>query len=88
MLDTLIKDGKGLFDFLNIDQLIKFKKKCRQLNVKVALAGNIGIGDLDKIKKIAPDIIGIRSAVCENHDRKKGTIKSFLIKDFMKKLNN
>jgi uncharacterized protein (UPF0264 family) len=88
MLDTLIKDGKGLFDFLTIDDLIKFKNKCKELNIQIAIAGNITIGDLDKIKRISPDIIGIRSAVCENHDREKGTIKSLLIKEFMKKLNN
>lgn len=88
MLDTCIKDGKCLFDFLSTHQLSKFNKKGKELNLKVALAGNIRSKDLNKIKQIEPDIIGIRSAVCENNDREKGSIKMSLVRNFMNKLNN
>jgi uncharacterized protein (UPF0264 family) len=69
MLDTHVKDGKGLFDFLNVDELIQFKEKANDLNVEVALAGRLMKKDLEKIKQIKPDIIGVRSIVCENFDR-------------------
>ena len=87
MLDTFIKDDKGLFDFLNVNQLKKFKKKALKLNLKIALAGKLKIEDIDKIKLISPDIIGLRSAVCENFDRDKGTIKKELIERLKNKLN-
>ena len=81
MLDTYIKDEKGLFDFLNITQLNEFKDKAHQLNLKVALAGNIKQNVLPKIKEINPDILGIRSMVCERHDRNNGKIRLDLIEN-------
>lgn len=81
MLDTYIKDGKSIFDFLDVDSLIKFKEKAKKLNLQVALAGNIMKKDIPKIKEISPDIIGVRSIVCEGFDRNNGTIKSDLIEN-------
>ncbi|TFG06762.1 MAG: hypothetical protein EU539_06820, partial [Promethearchaeota archaeon] len=87
MLDTYIKDGKGLFDFLSVNDLIEFKNKARKLNLKVALAGNLMTRDLKKIKEIMPDVIGVRSVVCEGFDRDKGSIKQDLIERLKSELN-
>ncbi len=81
MLDTYIKDGKGLFDFLNIDQLKLFKDKAKELKLEVALAGNLRKESLPKIREIWPDIIGVRSIVCEGYDRNNGMIKGHLIEE-------
>ncbi|MHA1804297.1 MAG: (5-formylfuran-3-yl)methyl phosphate synthase [Promethearchaeota archaeon] len=86
MLDTYIKDGTCLFDFLNEKKLITFVNKARKLNLQVALAGNLRKNHLDKIKSIEPDIIGIRTAVCEGYDRNRGQIKSELIEEFKNEL--
>lgn len=88
MLDTYIKDDKNLFDFLNVNQLIEFKNKANELNLKVALAGNLKNSVLAKIKKINPEIIGVRSMVCEGHDRNKGTIRLDLIENLKSQLSN
>jgi len=87
MLDTFIKDGKCIFDFLNVDQLIQFKENAKEANIEVALAGSLKMDDIPKIKEISPDIIGVRSAVCEGFDRNNGTIKADLINNLMKELN-
>ncbi|TFG01491.1 MAG: hypothetical protein EU540_03570 [Promethearchaeota archaeon] len=79
MLDTYIKDGMGLFDFLSVEELIKFKEKAKELDLKVALAGRIMIKDILKLRQISPDIIGVRSVVCEAFDRNNGMIKKGLI---------
>ncbi|MFW9771066.1 MAG: (5-formylfuran-3-yl)methyl phosphate synthase [Promethearchaeota archaeon] len=84
MLDTYIKDDKGLFDFLNVEQLIEFKNIAKELNLEVALAGNLRLDSIAKIKEISPDIIGVRSLVCEGYDRENGTIQSHLIEDLKK----
>ena len=81
MLDTYIKDKYGLFDFLNVSQLIEFKEKANQLNLKVALAGKLNKNVLHKIRKVSPDIIGVRSMVCEGFDRNQGSISVDLIED-------
>ncbi|MHA2008686.1 MAG: (5-formylfuran-3-yl)methyl phosphate synthase [Promethearchaeota archaeon] len=86
MLDTYIKDKKGLFDFLTVKELSEFKKEAHLLKLKVALAGNIKQDVLPKIKKIHPDIIGVRSMVCERNDRDRGSIQLNLIENLKYKL--
>ena len=86
MLDTFIKDEKGLFDFLSLDQLKLFKKKAKKNNLEVALAGHLMIDSLPMIKEIMPDIIGVRSLVCEGYDRNNGMIRGHLIEDLKAEL--
>jgi uncharacterized protein (UPF0264 family) len=88
MLDTFIKDGKGLFDFLSTSNLKNFVDKANEFNVKTALAGSLKLKDLGRIKDISPDIIGVRSVVCEGFDRVNGEIKLELIRNFRKELYN
>ena len=88
MLDTYIKDGKGLFDFLKVEQLIQFKNKASKFGLDVALAGNLRTKDIPLIKMISPEIIGVRSAVCEGYDRNNGSIKADLIEKLKEELYN
>jgi len=81
MLDTYFKDGSNLFDFLNKDQLIEFSSIGREHGVQIALAGNLRTSDLNQIKNISPDIIGVRSVVCNNYDRINGAIQGRLIEE-------
>jgi uncharacterized protein (UPF0264 family) len=76
MIDTAIKNGNSLFDHLSFNNLYEFITKSRQLNVKTALAGSLKFKDLKVIKKLEPNIIGVRSMVGENFDRINGTINS------------
>ena len=86
MLDTYIKDEKNLFDFLSVNQLIEFKNKAIKSNLGVALAGNLNFKVLPKIKQISPDLIGVRSVVCEKNDRNNGKIKADLIQNLKQEL--
>jgi uncharacterized protein (UPF0264 family) len=86
MLDTYIKDDKCLFDFLSIERLLQFKELAKELNLKVALAGKLKNNDIPKLRKIEPDIIGVRSMICEGFDRDNGEIKIELIEKLKKKL--
>ena len=86
MLDTFIKDGKGLFDFLSVEQLKFFKNKAKKLNLEVALAGYLMKESLPMIKEIMPDIIGVRSIVCEGYDRNNGIIRGHLIDELIAEL--
>ncbi|MFX0026688.1 MAG: (5-formylfuran-3-yl)methyl phosphate synthase [Candidatus Hermodarchaeota archaeon] len=86
MLDTYIKDDKGLFDFLSVKQLLRFKNLAKDLNLEVALAGNLRKDSISKINEISPDIIGVRSVVCEGFDRRKGTIQNYLIEELKNEL--
>jgi len=78
MVDTAVKDGKTAFEFMDENQLIEFVSAGQERKMEVALAGNLGFGDLKTLKRIDPDIIGIRGAVCGG-DRK-AKIKEELVK--------
>ena len=69
MLDTAIKDGSTLFDVLSLDELEEFIGLARELNCQVGLAGAIDFEHLHRIHALAPDIIGIRGALCAQTNR-------------------
>ncbi|MDK2915891.1 MAG: (5-formylfuran-3-yl)methyl phosphate synthase [Euryarchaeota archaeon] len=64
MIDTGIKDGKGLFDFMDEETLNQFTERNRELGLQTALAGSLKFEDLDALKRIDPEIIGVRGMVC------------------------
>uniref|UniRef100_A0A7C3MC62 (5-formylfuran-3-yl)methyl phosphate synthase n=1 Tax=Archaeoglobus fulgidus TaxID=2234 RepID=A0A7C3MC62_ARCFL len=65
MVDTAIKDGTSLFDHMKVSDVEKFVSLARDNGLMVALAGNIGWNHIEMLKKLSPDIIGVRSIVCE-----------------------
>lgn len=85
MLDTLFKDGKSLFDALPLDVIGNFVDAGHQAGLKVALAGSINASHITMLRKLKPDIIGVRGAVCENSDRHK-TISVSRIQQFTTQL--
>ncbi len=76
LVDTGIKDGKTLFDFMSTEKIRDFTEKGHEFCLLVALAGSLQAGDIDVLRKLKPDVIGIRGAACDNYDRKTGTISS------------
>ncbi len=82
MLDTLIKDGKGLFDALTLDELAEFVSLAKERNLLVALAGSVNKEHLADLASIGTDIVGIRGAVCPQADRSLG-IQKHLVREFM-----
>jgi Uncharacterized protein conserved in archaea len=81
MIDTGIKDGKSLFDFLGDADLSRFIQESHQLGLETALAGSLTFGDLEGLRTLGPDIIGVRGMVCGG-DRN-STIQADLVKKAM-----
>jgi uncharacterized protein (UPF0264 family) len=77
MIDTAVKDGKSLFDFMTEEQLEEFTSRNADLGVMTALAGSLTFEDIPPLKRIDPDIIGVRGMVCGG-DRS-STIKPDLV---------
>ncbi|MHA1144387.1 MAG: (5-formylfuran-3-yl)methyl phosphate synthase [Candidatus Helarchaeota archaeon] len=75
MVDTGMKDGKNLFDFLSMSKLQEFLDGAREAGIQTALAGSIGAIHVPALQQLRPDIIGVRGAVCENNDRLKGRMR-------------
>lgn len=70
MVDTAIKDGKTLFDVMSLSEIRDFILRGHDAGLKVALAGSLKSEHAQILLELAPDIIGVRGAVCEGPDRK------------------
>ncbi len=64
MVDTAIKDGKSTFEFMSEAEIGEFVSLGHDFELEVAIAGTIKFEDLELLKRVAPDIIGVRGAVC------------------------
>ena len=78
MVDTGIKDRQSTFVFMNEDMLRSFTDDNRKLGLGTALAGAFTFEDIGALKRINPDIIGVRGMVCGG-DRN-ATVREDLIK--------
>ena len=74
LLDTAIKDGRGLLDWLSPDELTAFVDDARAGGLEVALAGALRAEDLPVVRATGADIAGVRSAACGD-DRRSGPLE-------------
>ncbi|MBN1245461.1 hypothetical protein JXA31_07705 [Candidatus Bathyarchaeota archaeon] len=74
MLDTAIKDGKSLFNFLTKPQLQRFVDVAHSYGLKAALAGSLQKEDLPVVYALGADVAGLRGAACTLSDRVNGQI--------------
>ncbi|ENN95838.1 hypothetical protein J422_05578 [Methanocaldococcus villosus KIN24-T80] len=81
MIDTAIKDGKTLFDFLNKEILEEFVDESHSYGLKCALAGSIKKEHIPILKSIKTDIVGVRGAACKGGDRNSGRIDRELVRE-------
>ncbi len=77
MIDTGIKDGHSTFEFLSELQLTDFVTNTRNLGLKSAVAGTIKFENIPALKRIQPDIIGVRGCLCGG-DRNSVIRKEFI----------
>jgi (5-formylfuran-3-yl)methyl phosphate synthase len=69
LLDTAVKDGRGLLDWLSPDALTSLVADAHAGGVQAALAGSLRAEDLPVVRATGADIAGVRSAACGNGRR-------------------
>ena len=69
LIDTLVKDGRNLFDFIPEERLKEMVLEGKELGMSTALSGHLKMSDLDELSRVNPDIVGVRGAVCQKGDR-------------------
>ncbi len=88
MLDTLSKDGRTLFDFLNLTELESFIDEGHKLGLLCALAGSLKLEHIKTIHQLGTDVIGFRGAACSENDRKSGVITLERVKNIINAVKN
>lgn len=69
LLDTFVKDGRSLLDWMPLPDLGAIAKACHRAGVEVALAGSIRLAHLPELRRLEPDWIAVRGAVCKGGAR-------------------
>jgi uncharacterized protein (UPF0264 family) len=69
LLDTAVKDGSGLLDWLSPEALAALVADAHAAGLQVALAGALRAEDLPVVRDAGADIAGVRSAACRNGRR-------------------
>ena len=67
LVDTFVKDGRGLHGLLSEPQLGELIVRTRRAGASFAVAGQLRLGEL---RRAAADVVGVRSAVCRGGDRR------------------
>lgn len=69
LLDTAVKDGRGLLDWLSPEELAALVGEAHELGLEVALAGALRAEDLPVVAATGADVAGVRSAACADGRR-------------------
>ena len=69
LLDTAVKDGRGLFEWLAPEALTALVAEGHAAGLEMALAGALRAEDLSVVRSTGADIAGVRSAAC-SHGRR------------------
>jgi hypothetical protein len=85
LIDTWGKQGPGLTSCLSEDQLQTLHARALELGLSLALAGRLTIADIPLLRRVGPEIVGIRSAACADGDRS-GTLCTRALERFRESL--
>jgi (5-formylfuran-3-yl)methyl phosphate synthase len=69
LLDTAVKDGCGLFEWLSPDELAGLVAEGHAAGLEMALAGALRAEDLSLVRATGADIAGVRAAACRDGRR-------------------
>jgi hypothetical protein len=74
LIDIKNKSGSSVFDFIEAKELRRIVKECHNYNLTIALAGGLGINDVETLIQLDVDIMGVRRSVCNNYEWLKARI--------------
>jgi hypothetical protein len=78
LLDTWSKDGRALFAWTAPSEVRRWLDRARRVGLLTALAGSLGLDQMDLVRVLNPDVLGVRGAACENG--RSGVINESLIR--------
>jgi (5-formylfuran-3-yl)methyl phosphate synthase len=69
LLDTAVKDGYTLFDFLDVRTLRSLAEQAHAAGLLFAIAGALREQDLPLARDLGVDVVGLRTAACRDSRR-------------------
>jgi hypothetical protein len=74
MIDTAVKNGKGLFHHLEDRKVKAFVEEAHSRGLLAALAGSLDEEGVVRTADLGADIVGVRGLVCTGGDRREGRV--------------
>jgi len=78
LLDTWTKDGRPLFGWAGPLEIRTWLDGARSRGLLTALAGSLSLDHVDLLRRLAPDVFGVRGAVCEGG--RSGIVSAHLVR--------
>ena len=85
LLDTAVKDGRGLLEWLSPGALAALVAEAHAAGLEMALAGALRAEDLPVVRDAGADIAGVRSAVCVD-GRRSGRLDAARVRGLVEEL--
>ena len=70
LIDTQDKKNGNLRNYLTNNEIKKFVQCSKKENLTIGLAGSLTIKDIEPLRKLYPDYLGFRGALCNSSERK------------------
>jgi uncharacterized protein (UPF0264 family) len=70
LIDTFDKSSGNLLECMDCDSLLTIRQRLSELDLLLALAGNLDRSMLCGLTEIAPDVLAIRGAACADSNRR------------------
>jgi (5-formylfuran-3-yl)methyl phosphate synthase len=86
LLDTAIKDGNTLFDFLPPRTLRLMAQQAHEAGLSFGLAGTLREQDLPLANDLGADVVGLRTAACRNN-RRNGPLEAARVKKLCEQIS-
>jgi uncharacterized protein (UPF0264 family) len=83
LIDTCLKDGRGLLHWLPPGRLRSVSDRARSAGLLVAVAGSLDLASLDRVAGAA-DVVGVRGAACR--DGRGGSVDATLVRRLRERL--
>lgn len=86
MVDTKVKDGLPLLNFLGLESLNRLIDAAHEHGLLAAVAGSLGLAHIGLLKEVKADVVGFRSAACCG-SRVNGRVRRELVAEIKRRLS-
>jgi uncharacterized protein (UPF0264 family) len=69
LLDTFRKGEGTLLDWMSLGAIRRVCERCRDHQIRIALAGSLGRNEISTLLPLEPDIFAVRGSICRGSDR-------------------
>lgn len=85
VIDTFIKDGSKLLDWMSATELDALTNWGRAKGIQIALAGSLGVAEIMVIRRIRPSWLAVRGAACSGG--RNGTVDEERVRNLKERIS-